>query len=286
MAERTSELAERQIPSGLAGEARSGSSVVGDLRVHSFSSKIFRNQRMLRVWLPAGYDDSDNVRDYPVLYLNDGQNLFDRATAYAGVEWQVDETADRLIREQRIPPMIVVGIDNAAADRVKEYVPYRSFHPPVLRPLGRKYPDFLIGEVMPFVQQRYRVGRGAENTGLGGSSLGGLISLHTVMAKPGIFGRLLVESPSLYISKRQLFKESRGFRGWPARIFLGVGTRETGRENKDSLIVNDVRVLEQILRSAGLGEERLRVRIEEGATHNETAWAARFPEALTFLFEE
>jgi enterochelin esterase-like enzyme len=285
MAEGTSELAPQNIPASLGGAALSGSSVVGELRVHPFSSRIFRNQRMLRVWLPPGYDDAENAREYPVLYLNDGQNLFDRATAYTGVEWQVDETGDRLIRDGKIPPMMIVGIDNAAVDRVKEYVPYRSWHPPVLRPLGRKYPEFMAGEVMPFIQGRYRVARGAENTGLGGSSLGGLISLHTVMAKPRIFGRLLIESPSLYISNRQLFRESRGFRDWPERIFLGVGTRETGREGKDTEIVKDVLELERILRRAGLSEERLRVRVEQGATHNEAAWAARFPEALTFLFD-
>ena len=284
MSERTSELADPQISASLGGETVARSSVVGELRVHPFSSKVFRNERMLRVWLPPDYDDAENMREYPVLYLNDGQNLFDRATAYTGIEWQVDETVDRLIRERKIPPMIIVGIDNAADARVKEFVPYRSFHPPVLRPLGRKYPDFLVGEVMPFIEQRYRVARRVENTGLGGSSLGGLIALYTVMARPGSFGRLLVESPSLYISNRQLFRDSRGFRRWPTRVFLGVGTRETGREDKDQEIVKDVRELEQILRRAGLSQERLRVRTDEGATHNEAAWAARFPEALTFLF--
>ncbi|MBZ5574848.1 MAG: hypothetical protein LAO09_23590, partial [Acidobacteriia bacterium] len=168
------------------------SSVVGDLRLHEFSSRVFRNTRMLRVWLPPGYDASENQdRHYPIFYLNDGQNLFDRATAFAGVDWEVDEAADRLIREQMIPPMIIAGIDNATTDRIKEFLPYRSFHPPVLRPQGKRYPDFLMNEVMPFLYQRYRIARGPENTGLGGSSLGALISLYTVMDRPGIFGRLL-----------------------------------------------------------------------------------------------
>ena len=176
-------------------------SVTGDLRLHEFRSRIFRNTRMLRVWLPPRYDTPDNsARHYPVLYLNDGQNLFDRATAFAGVEWQVDETADRLIRQEVIPPLIIVGIDNAQGDRIKEFLPYRSFHPPVLRPQGKRYPDFLMNEVMPFVYERYRIARGPENTGLGGSSLGALISLYTAMDRPGVFGRLLLESPSLFIS--------------------------------------------------------------------------------------
>jgi enterochelin esterase-like enzyme len=136
-------------------------SVTGDLRLHEFHSRIFRNTRMLRVWLPPRYDAPGNeTRHYPVFYLNDGQNLFDRATAFAGVEWQVDETADRLIRQELIPPLIVVGIDNAQSDRIKEFLPYRSFQPPVLRPQGKRYPSFLMDEVMLFVYERYRIARG------------------------------------------------------------------------------------------------------------------------------
>jgi len=242
---------------------------------------------MLRVWLPPRYDAAENkTRHYPVLYLNDGQNLFDRATAYTGIEWEVDETADRLIRQEEIPPLVVVGIDNAQNDRIKEYVPYRTFNPPILRPQGKRYPEFLIREVMPFVIERYRIARGPENTGLGGSSLGALISLYTVIDCEGIFGRLLLESPSLYIAQRRLLKHTRFFLQWQERIFLGIGTRESGRDDKDRQVVEDVRELERILRRAGLDNKRLRVRIDEGAVHSESEWAKRFPEALSFLFGE
>jgi len=260
-------------------------SVTGDLRLHEFHSRVFRNTRMLRVWLPPRYDAPGNAsRRYPVLYLNDGQNLFDRATAFAGVEWQVDETADRLIRQEVIPPLIVVGIDNAQSERIKEYVPYRSFPPPILRPKGKRYPAFLIDEVMPFVGERYRVANGPENTGLGGSSLGALISLYTVIERPGVFGHLLLESPSLFISNRRILKNARHSRKWPAKVFLAIGTREAGREDKDKQVVEDVRKLERRLRDAGLDERRLLVKIDEGASHNEAEWAKRFPDALSFLF--
>src|SRR5579863_7192939 len=133
----------------------------GDLRLHEFRSRIFRNMRFLRMWLPPGYDDAENHdRRYPVLYLNDGQNLFEPSAAFAGVEWQVDETADRLIREGAVPPMIIVGIDNTGRDRLREYMPHRSMHPMMLRVEGRHYPDFLIKEVMPFVERTYRVATG------------------------------------------------------------------------------------------------------------------------------
>lgn len=259
--------------------------LAGELRLHELHSRIFRNTRQLRIWLPPGYNAPENqARHYPVFYLNDGQNLFDPATAYIGIDWQADEAADRLIRDGRIPPLIIVGIDNAQKDRAREYLPYRSFHPPIMRPQGKRYPDFLLNEVMPFVYQQYRIARGPENTGLGGSSLGAIASLFTVMARPGIFGRLLLESPSLFISNRQLLKSSRAFRQWPARIFMAMGTREAGTEERDREAVEDVRALEHVLQRAGLREDRLLVKIDEGAAHNEKEWAKRFPEALTFLF--
>jgi enterochelin esterase-like enzyme len=257
----------------------------GELRLHELQSRIFRNTRMLRVWLPPGYSAPENQgRHYPVFYLNDGQNLFDPATAFIGVDWQADEAAARLIREGRIPPLILVGIDNAQKDRAREYLPYRSFNPPVMRPQGKRYPDFLLNEVMPFLHQHYRISRGPENTGLGGSSLGAIVSLYTAMARPGIFGCLLLESPSLFVSNRQLVKSSRDVRQWPDKIFMAMGTNEAGREERDRQVVEDVRALERVLRRAGLREDRLLVRIDEGATHSEKEWARRFPEALAFLF--
>ena len=257
----------------------------GDLRLHEFRSRVFHNTRFLRVWLPPGYDDAANAgRRYPVFYLNDGQNLFEAATSFTGVEWQVDETADRLIREDAIPPLIIIGLDNAAKDRIREYLPHRSLHPILLRGQGSRYPDFLIKEVMPFVARNYRVAAGPENTGLGGSSLGALISLYTASSRPEVIGRLLIESPSLWASNRQMIRSSREVTRWPERIFLAVGTAEAGREDRNRSAVDDVRELAAILRRAGLDDKRLRLVVEDGATHHESSWARRFPEALTFLF--
>ena len=257
----------------------------GDLRLHEFRSRIFRNTRFLRVWLPPAYDaDENSLRRYPVLYLNDGQNLFEASTSFTGVEWEVDETAERLIGQDQIPPMIIVGIDNAGKDRFREYMPHRSLNPMMLRVQGNRYPNFLIKEVMPFVARNYRVAPGPENTGLGGSSLGALISLYTAAVHPGWFGRLLIESPSLWASNRQMIKDSRSVKQWPERIFLGTGTAEAGREDRDRSVVDDVRELAGIFRRAGLDDRRLKLVIEEGASHHESAWARRFPDALLFLF--
>src|SRR6204780_3589133 len=225
---------------GAAGEVIRAQSATGDLRLHEFRSRIFRNTRFLRVWLPPGYDDAENAgRRYPVLYLNDGQNLFESSTSFNGVEWQVDETGDRLIHEGVVPPMIFVGIDNTGRDRIREYMPHRSLHPVVLRVHGTRYPAFLFKEVFPFMARNYRVASGPENTGLGGSSLGALIALYTATVRSGLIGRLLLESPSLWALGRQSLKESRMVREWPERIFLAVGTAETGSADRSRTVVDD-----------------------------------------------
>ena len=262
-----------------------GESAVGDLRLHEFYSRTFRNTRFIRVWLPPGYHDAQNSgRRYPVLYLNDGQNLFEASASFTGVEWQADETADRLIREGAVSPMLIVGLDNGGKNRIREYMPHRSMHPVILRVQGTRYPTFLFKEVMPFVERNYRVASGPQNTGLGGSSLGALIALYTASVRPGVIGRLLLESPSLWASNRQMIRQSRGVRQWPERVFLATGTSEMGRKERDQSVVDDVRELSFILGRAGLDDKRLKLVIEEGGTHHESAWARRFPEALAFLF--
>lgn len=275
---------EAQLPAAGSGAIRV-EAAAGDLRLHEFRSRIFGNTRFLRVWLPLGYDDSNNSgRRYPVFYLNDAQNLFEPSTSFTGVDWQVDETADRLTREGVVLPMIIVGIDNMGRDRVREYMPYRSLQPVILRVQGHRYPNFLTKEVMPFVARNYRVAAGPENTGLGGSSLGALISLYTAMVRPGLIGHLLLESPSLWASNRQLVKDGRRIRIWPERIFMTIGTAEAGRQDRDQSAVHDVKELAAIFRRAGLDHHRFQLTVEEGAAHHESAWARRFPQALAFLF--
>lgn len=271
-----------------------GAAVAGDLRLHQFASKVFGNTRVLRVLLPPGYDEPANrKRRYPVLYLNDGQNLFDASTSvFNPREWQADEAVERLTRARAIEPLILVGIDNAGrGGRANEYLPYPDAYlrPPLPNPAGGKYPDFLIGEVMPFVNRQYRTKTGAEHTGLGGSSYGALIALYTVVQRPGVFGRLLLESPSLYVSDGELINQSRSAAGWPRKVYIGVGTNEGGRAgckpgDVSQEAVRDVLRLKRVLQAAGLGGGRLKVLVEECAVHDEAAWAKRLPGALKFLY--
>jgi enterochelin esterase-like enzyme len=269
--------------------------VVGDLRLHSLTSKTFGNTRTLRVLLPAGYDEDRNrSRLYPVLFLNDGQNLFDPATAALNpMEWRVDETLRDLTRSGAVPPLVVVGIDSAGRrGRFKEYFPWvdEFLQPPEPEPQGKQYPAFLVDEVLPFVRARYRVRRDAEGMGVGGSSAGALAALYAVIARPGTFGRLLLESPSLYVDDFHVVRDAARVRSWPSRIYLGVGTNEQGApgcrpdDPAEPELVRDVRRLERALRDAGVAAERIRVLVQACATHDEAAWSSRLPEALRFLF--
>ena len=264
--------------------------VVGWVEIIPFESKILHNTRMLRVLVPANYFSPHNAhRSYPVLYLQDGQNLFDDATSNAG-EWHMDETVEHLVGSFKIPPMLVVGIDHAGAKRSSEYLPYpngRSQEPSARdekEVRGKDYVKFLIAEVMPFIEKKYRVSRGPANTGLGGSSYGGDISLYTVLQHPGIFGHVLVESPVLWIGNDQLIKDAEKTKQLPQKMYLGIGTNETTDQQPSEEIVKSVEELEQVLRNKGMGPSRLKVVVDEGAQHNEAAWSRRLPEALLFLY--
>jgi predicted alpha/beta superfamily hydrolase len=254
------------------------------LQTHDISSLYLGVTRRITVWLPPR-SLAGRASLYPVLYLNDGQNLFDPALAFAGTTWRVAETALRLVRQRRIPPLIVVGIDHGRVRRSREYLPVEDDrNPGGQKPLGREYAEFVTREVMPFVARNYPVARGASHTGFGGSSYGAVAALNTVLVKPGVFGRLLIESPSLYVGGEYLLRRARAADRWPARIYLGVGTVETHRQEVNEETVANVLNLEAILRRAGLGPRRLLTVVEEGASHSEGAWAERLPRALEFLY--
>jgi predicted alpha/beta superfamily hydrolase len=217
--------------------------------------------------------------------LNDGQNLFDPARAFAGATWRVAETAAWVINERRIPPIAIVGIDHGELRRAREYLPVEDDRNPYARaPLAAKYAEFVTTELMPFIAGRYPIARGASHTAFGGSSYGAIAALYTAIVRPGVFGRLLLESPSLYVGRRALLRKARRAQRWPQRVYLGVGTAETRREDWNIETVANVRKLAAILAAAGMGPRRLRVTIEEGASHSEGAWAGRFAQALEFLF--
>jgi predicted alpha/beta superfamily hydrolase len=254
------------------------------LDVHFLDSAHLEARRRITVLRPR-FRGRGGAPPTPVLYLNDGQNLFEPARAFAGRTWRVPETLDRLVSDRRVPPLLVVGIDHGGERRAREYLPVDDERNPDARgPLGRQYVQFVTREVIPFIERTYPVIGRTSARAFGGSSYGGVAALLAVLERPGVCGRLLIESPSLYVGGKDLLRRARRAPRWPSRVYLGVGTAETGRPDVNVETVENVRTLASILRAAGLGPKRLRLAVQEGATHSEDAWAARLPEALAFLF--
>ncbi len=258
--------------------------LTGDIQSHpNFVSQTLGNSRDVLVYLPPGYRRS-RTRHYPVLYLHDGQNVFDAATAFAGVEWGADETAQRLIEQKLIEPLIIVAVANTGEQRVHEYAPTRGRLEEGKRRrskgLLRHYGGFLINELKPFIDARYRTLTAAEHTGLGGSSLGGLATIALGLWFPNVFRRLAVMSPSIwwdncaiYDMVEELDEEERP----PLKIWLDTGTHEPGWER--------ARVLRDGLLEKGWRlDDDLHYFEAEGAEHSEGAWGHRLEAVLRFLF--
>jgi enterochelin esterase-like enzyme len=250
----------------------------GQFRKHDqFRSRFLRNQRDLIVYLPPGYNEQP-WRRFPVLYLQDGQNLFDRATAFAGQDWNIQGSADYLIQSGAVEPLLIVGIYNTGKSRIYEYTPTKV--PKLGGGRADRYAKFLMQEVMPFVQQQYRALPDPSQTGIGGSSLGGLVSLYFGLKYPQTFGRIAALSPSVWWHQRAIHRFAAAATPEPRpRIWLDIGTREGPR------IVHDVEQLRDILLKKGWREgEDLHYARVEGAEHNEAAWSQRVGPFLQFLY--
>jgi predicted alpha/beta superfamily hydrolase len=258
--------------------------LTGNIQEHrGFRSKILGNRRDVLVYLPRGYRRFGRRR-YPVLYLQDGQNVFDAATSFSAVEWGVDETAQRLIRKNLIEPLIIVAIANSGEDRIHEYAPSHGLIDATAkrkkrsRGLARQYGRFLIEELKPYIDRKYRTKREFESTGLGGSSLGALLTLSLGLWFPNVFSKLIVMSPSVWWDNQVLVKMVEKLEAkLPLKIWLDTGTSEQGWEQtrrlRDALVEKGWRLYDDL--------EYMEM---EGGQHNEAAWAARIDPALRFLF--
>jgi predicted alpha/beta superfamily hydrolase len=251
------------------------------LMVHrGFQSQILPDKRDLIVYLPPGYE-AELERRYPVLYMHDGQNLFDPATSYIkGKTWQVRESADAAIEAGEVEPLVIVGIYNTGNRRLAEYTPEKDWQ------MGGgeadSYGELLTRELMPWIAERYRVLGGREHTGLGGSSLGGLVSLYLGLKYAEVFGRLAVLSPSVWWNHKSILgfvSETAPLLRHRPRIWLDAGDHE-GRTT-----LKDTQVLAQRLRANGwVEDESLHFEKVRGGTHDEASWATRVEPLLRFLF--
>jgi predicted alpha/beta superfamily hydrolase len=258
--------------------------LTGNINRHrGFPSKILGNRRDVLVYLPRGYRRLSR-RHYPVLYLHDGQNVFDAATSFSGVEWGVDESAERLIKENLIEPLIVVAVANTGEQRIDEYAPTRGVidakakRKKRSKGLARTYGQFLIEELKPYIDRKYRTKPDAEFTGLGGSSLGGLATLAIGILYPQAFRRLMVMSPSIWWDDFAIYRLVDSIEEKPPlRIWLDTGTAEPGWEQAREL-------LKRLVEKGWEIPKDLQYMEAQSGDHSEAAWAARVKPALQFLF--
>jgi predicted alpha/beta superfamily hydrolase len=244
-----------------------------------FRSAALGTTRRVWVYLPPQYA-AEPARRFPVLYLQDGQNVFDGATAFlAGKEWEVDETVERLSSEGRIEPLVVVAVESGGERRAFEYLPTRD--PRVGDGGGADlYGRMLVEELKPWVDSRYRTKAGREDTAVAGSSFGGILSLYVGLRHPEVFGRIAALSTSVWVDDRFIVRFLEALPAKPdTRVWTDIGTSE------GSSALHEARALREALERKGW-REGLDLRYVEagGAVHDETAWAKRMPAVLEFLF--
>jgi predicted alpha/beta superfamily hydrolase len=273
------------------GEGARKSTVLGVVETHpGFGDPSGLAPRPIHVWLPPGYAEQPTLR-CAVLYMQDGQNVFDSATGFGNGEWRVDETCDRLIRAGAIPPLIVVGIENTR-ERIAEYTPTAGGG------LGAggnvaAYSKMLVEEVKPFVDEHYRTLPDRAHTLVAGSSLGGLVSLYLARERSDVFGGAAALSPALMWDGEWMRRTwARSPPAQRVRLWIDMGTREAdgGRiKAEDAKARTDewiaaMRSFAALLESEGWKRDLdFTAREIEGARHNEAAWAARFEDVLRFL---
>lgn len=230
-----------------------------------FYSPQLENHRDIHVHLPPSYADAS--RRYPVIYMQDGQNLFDSGTSYGGTEWGVDETMEMLSGEGI--EAIVVGLNHTNEGRISEYNPY----PQQWQGRGSEYIRFLVETVKPLIDADFRTLPQREHTGIIGSSMGGLISLYGFFHAPETFGFAGVMSPSLWVGGGAIYANVQAAPFTPGKIYLDNGTREPSARRMNALLL-----------SKGYRRDiDLKYVAEPEAEHTESAWARRLPDALRFL---
>ncbi|MDQ7824327.1 MAG: alpha/beta hydrolase-fold protein [Candidatus Eremiobacteraeota bacterium] len=270
-----------------AGIPATGGTYTGDVRIfNDFHSEILGNDRNVYVYLPPGYEQHPGKK-YPVLYMADGQNVFNSGTAFGGVEWGVDETAERLIREGALKDVIIVAVSNTK-DRMSEYTPV----PDPVHGGGKlpQYARFLTEELKPFIDSTFRTSLKPEETGIMGSSLGGLSALYLGWKYPATFGLVGALSPSIWWAGKQIvdmIAEDPASKG-PSKIWLDIGTRESDQDDNQNGIcdaVEDTRDMGNVFLRKGYAFGKELFYFEDpGATHNEWSWSQRVDKALTALY--
>ncbi len=244
--------------------------------VHVVDEEFYMPQldRHRRIWvyLPPNYDETDDA--YPVIYMHDGQNLFDASTSFLG-EWEVDETLNDLFEAGYFVP-IVIGIDNGGMERGNEYTPWVNEE--YGGGQGELYIQFIVETLKPYIDESYRTLPGRESTAIWGSSLGGLISFYGIMAYQEVFSKAGIYSPSYWWSDTVwTFTSEAGIQN-ELKLYQMTGELEGGT------MVPNTWAMDELLKSMGLGEDELSSTIVEGGEHNEALWRDDFEHAYLWLF--
>lgn len=269
------------LPSLQQQRVHTPSTLTGHFRSHrQVRSRFLEQSRDVLVYLPPDYEQN-LTRRYPVLYMHDGNNLFDRRTAFGGQEWQVDERMETLIRAQIIEPVIVVGVYNTP-QRMAEYTwEAAEIDGQLQGGQGAQYARFLVEELKPLIDKTYRTRPEREYTAVMGSSLGGLISFYLGLHYPQIFSKIGLMSPSIWWKERAILKEVPKL-SLDLTIWLDMGTQEG---QNPQVMLKDAQDLAKALEKRGFQHfKNLAFHIAEGAGHNEAAWAARLEHPLRFFY--
>jgi predicted alpha/beta superfamily hydrolase len=234
-------------------------------------------ERTIRLYLPPGYETSS--ARYPVLYMHDGQNLFDAATSFLG-EWEVDETLNALARERGLE-LIVVGIDNGGEHRVQELTAWDNpkWDNAKATAEGAAYSAFIVDVVKPYIDTHYRTKADRRHTAIMGSSLGGLISHYAIHRYPQVFGKAGLFSPSYWYAPEAYAFTTVHPLPHDAKLYFYCG----GREDEEMLA--NMRRMTELERKSGLPQDRIAVDVDVDAEHNEAAWRKEFPRAVAWLFD-
>ncbi len=275
----------------LLGQAAPDPLAKPEIELKTFHSSILGREVTLQVWLPPGYQGrQESKRTYPVIYLLDGGKVFGRPGVDHDQGANLAESLARLTQEGKIPPIIAVGVDECPddANRRDEYLPYRDpvLAPNALEPRGKAYPEFMVAELLPYVSDRYNVTGNPQETAIGGLSYSAIAALYTFINKPATFQLGFFESPSLQSGNGQLLRDTQQLVLAGKRVAIGIGTMEAGRNGDPNINKTAVRLIGALaanLRSAYFPPE-VRFTVDEGATHDASAWARRIPEDLVFLF--
>ncbi len=257
-----------------------GHTVVGEVRVYAgLYSPQLGNQRDILVYLPPSYSQSQ--KRYPVLYMHDGQNLFDQATSYVG-EWQIDESMEQLAQEGL--EVIVVGIPNQGAERLNEYSPFPD--PQHGGGKGERYLRFLVETVKPLIDRSFRTWPKREHTGIAGSSMGGFISLCAYYLYPQVFGKVGAVSPAFWFADGAIYPFVAQAPQVPGRLYMDVGRCElTLSQINSQRYLEGVRRIHRLLLQKGWQPGLNYLYLEDAqGVHHEAHWARRFPGMMRFLF--